>query len=252
MRAVLVGLLACQAAFFVTTVYLHRALAHRAMTLSPGAAFGFRVAVFLMTGIRPRQWVAVHRKHHAFTDVPGDPHSPVLEGFLTVQLGNTWLYRRVARNRATVAGYARDLPPDRWDRLFFDHAPLGLALGYGLLTAALGPLLALVAAGVHAAAYLLGSGAINAVGHRFGRRPHDNQARNSQWLAWLVAGEGLHNNHHALPRSARLALARGEVDPGWWLVRLLSRCRLAEVRLAEARVKPAGRAAEPARTAVGA
>ena len=61
--------------------------------------------------------------------------------------------------------------------------------------------LALVAAGVHAAYYLLAGGAINAVGHRFGRRPFDNLATNNQWLAWLVVGEGLHNNHHAAATS---------------------------------------------------
>ena len=66
--------------------------------------------------------------------------------------------------------------------------------------------LALVAAGVHAAYYLLGGGAINAVGHRWGRRPYDNKATNNQWLAWLVVGEGLHNNHHAAATSSRLSL----------------------------------------------
>jgi stearoyl-CoA desaturase (delta-9 desaturase) len=248
---VLAGLLTCQAAFFVTTIYLHRTLAHRAMTLSPRTSSVFRVATWLMTGIRPRQWVAVHRKHHAFTDVEGDPHSPVLEGFLTVQLGNTWLYRRVARNRATVARYARDLPPDRWDRVLFDHAIIGLGIGYGILTLALGPEIALVAAGVHAVTYLLGSGAINAVGHRFGRQPYENHAGNSQWLALLVAGEGLHNNHHAAPTSARLALGKRELDPGWWLVRLMLWRRWAQVRLTAPRPRPADASAPTARSAVG-
>ncbi|MBO0894452.1 MAG: fatty acid desaturase [Acidimicrobiales bacterium] len=248
---VLAGLLACQVAFFLTTIYLHRALAHRAMTLSPWLTWVFRVAIWVTTGIRPRQWVAVHRKHHAYTDVEGDPHSPVLEGFLTVQLGNTFLYRRVARNQATVTRYARDLPPDRWDRLLFDHAIIGLGIGYLILALALGFRLALVAAAVHATAYLLGSGAINAVGHRFGRRPYDNQAGNSQWLALLVAGEGLHNNHHAAPTSARLALGRGELDPGWWLVRFMLWRRWAEVRLTEPRRRPGGPATEAARSAVG-
>ena len=75
----------------------------------------------MTTGIRPRQWVAVHRKHHAFTDVDGDPHSPVLAGLRRVQLTNACSTARWPRTTATVARYARDLPPDRWDRWLFDH-----------------------------------------------------------------------------------------------------------------------------------
>ena len=98
----------------------------------------FRVLIWLMTGIRPRQWVAVHRKHHAFTDVPGDPHSPVLLGFWRVQLANAALYRKVARDGVTTQRYAKDLPPDRWDKLLFDHAFLGLGIGIGALCLVLG------------------------------------------------------------------------------------------------------------------
>jgi len=237
--AVLVGLVLAQAGTFVTTVYLHRGLSHRAMTLSPPAVAVFRVLTWVMTGIRPRQWVAVHRKHHAFTDVDGDPHSPVLEGFATVQFGNVVLYRRVARDRATVARYARDLPPDRWDRVLFDHAFLGLGLGITLLCLILGWRLGLLAAGVHTVSYLMLNASINAVGHTWGRRPYPNTSRNNQWLAWITAGEGLHNNHHAAPTSARLALAPRQVVPGWWVVRLLVRVRWATVRHHDVKLKAA-------------
>ncbi|HVA44204.1 MAG TPA: fatty acid desaturase, partial [Acidimicrobiales bacterium] len=118
--AVLVGLAICQFANLITTVFLHRALSHRALTLSPGVTFAFRVVIWLSTGIRPRQWVAVHRKHHAFTDVEGDPHSPVILGYAKVQLGNVGLYRKAAKDETLVAKYARDLPADRWDRVLFD------------------------------------------------------------------------------------------------------------------------------------
>jgi stearoyl-CoA desaturase (Delta-9 desaturase) len=218
--AVLVALVVCQVATLITTVYLHRALAHRAIRLRPGLAAVCRVLLWLTTGIRPRQWVAVHRKHHAYTDVNGDPHSPVLEGFAAVQFGNVAMYRRVAKDQAQVAHWARDLPADRWDRLFFDHAIVGLGIGIGLLCLVFGWQLGLLAAGIHAVTYLLINAAVNAVGHTFGRRPHGGYAANSQWLAWLASGEGLHNNHHAAPTSARLALAKGEIDPGWWFIRM--------------------------------
>lgn len=228
--AILTSLLVTQIAIVTTTVYLHRHLAHRALSLSSGVAAAFRVITWMTTGIRPRQWVAVHRKHHAHVDVEGDPHSPVLLGFARVQLGNVVLYRRAARNKVLVARHARDLPGDRWDRVLFDHAFLGLALGTTMLCVVFGLGVGLLAAGVHAVSYLLLSAAVNAVGHVFGKRPQPNPAGNSQWLAWLTAGEGLHNNHHAAPTAARLGFAPGEIDPGWWVIAVLQRLGWAKVR----------------------
>lgn len=228
-----------QLSLFLTTVYLHRTLSHRAVTLAPGVDFAMRLLVWLTTGIKPRQWVAVHRKHHAFTDVQGDPHSPLLEGFAAVQFANVVMYRRVIRRTDVVARYAKDLAPDAWDRVLFDRAWVGLGIGIALLCWALGWQLGLAAAVVHATVYLLLNAAINAVGHTWGRRPFANTSTNNQWLAWLTAGEGLHNNHHAAPTSARLSLARGEIDPGWWLIRALSSARLATVRHAEAKLRSA-------------
>ena len=229
-EAVLIGLLISQVAFVVTTVYLHRTLAHRAVTLKPPVAFACRVVIWMATGTRPRQWVAVHRKHHAHTDEEGDPHSPVVFGFPQVQFGNALLYRRVARNPKEVSRYARDLPGDRWDKVLFNHALLGLGLGVALLVAVFGWEIALIASFVHASVYLLGGGAINAIGHKWGKRPHDNLATNNQWLAWFVAGEGLHNNHHAVTTSSRLSMAKGEIDPGWWAIRLMVLLHWAAIR----------------------
>jgi stearoyl-CoA desaturase (delta-9 desaturase) len=196
----------------------------------------FRVVIWMTTGIRPRQWAAVHRKHHAFTDIEGDPHSPLREGFAMVQFANVALYRKVAKDEDQVARYARDLPADRWDRLFFDHALLGLGIGIALLCTVVGWKVGLVVAAVHTVSYLLLNAAINAIGHYFGTQPYGNTARNNQWLAYITAGEGLHNNHHAAPTSAKFALNPGEVDIGWWLVRLLVWRGWAEVRLDHDRV----------------
>lgn len=235
--ALVAAVLVTQAAVFATTVYMHRALAHRALTLSPRAAMVFRLIVWIMTGVAPRAWVAVHRRHHAFSDTPQDPHSPVILGFWAVQLGNVKLYRQTIRDGVTVTKYARDLPPDRLDRLLFDHAGLGLSVGIGFLVLVLGWQTGLLAAGIHTVAYLMISAAINAVGHTFGKRPYANLATNNQWLAWISGGEGLHNNHHAAPTSARFSLAGGQCDPGWWLVRLLMRTKDAVLRHEELKLK---------------
>ncbi len=228
--AVLVGLAVTQVGILVTTVYLHRGLAHRALTMTGPAALVCRTVIWLATGMRPREWVAVHRRHHAATDTPEDPHSPAQVGFWRVQLANAALYRRVARDGVTVGRYARDVPPDRLDRVLFDHAFLGLGVGVVALCLVLGWETGLLAAVVHAVSYLMLSGAINAVGHTSGRRVHPNSATNVQLLALVTAGEGLHNNHHAAPTSARFSLQRGEVDPGWWVVRTLERLKLLSVR----------------------
>jgi stearoyl-CoA desaturase (Delta-9 desaturase) len=241
------GFAVTMVANFATTIYLHRTLSHRALTLRRPLGFVFRPLIWITTGIRPRQWVAVHRKHHAFTDTEGDPHSPKLLGWVNVQFRNVALYRKAAGNSDNVARYAKDLPADRWDTMLFDRAFLGLGIGIGMLVVVLGPWAGLLAAFVHVNLYLSTSAAVNAIGHHFGRRPYPNLAGNVQWLAFLTAGEGLHNNHHAAPTSARLSHRRWEIDPGWWAISLLRRLGLVKVRLSEAVFKGTGRS--PARRA---
>jgi stearoyl-CoA desaturase (delta-9 desaturase) len=221
----------------LTSIYLHRTLAHRAVTLKPWLEVVLRAIFWVTTGIRQREWVAVHRKHHAYTDVEGDPHSPILEGFATVQFGNVFLYRRAAKDDTMVARYARDLAPDRLDRWFFDHGLVGLSIGMAILWAALGWQMMLVAAAVHVLSYLFASAAINAIGHAWGKRPYANLATNNQWLALLVAGEGLHNNHHAAPTSADFSLGSHQLDPAWWVVNTLKHLRLATIRHTEVKFK---------------
>lgn len=235
--ALVVGFVVTQVATFATTVYLHRTLSHKAITMTPGLAWCFRAVIWLTTGIRPREWVAVHRKHHAFTDVEGDPHSPKLLGWVTVQFGNVGLYRKVATDPEQVRKYARDLPGDKWDRLLFDHSFVGLAIGIGLLVVTLGPWVGLLAAALHTGMYLGLNAAVNAITHTFGSRPYDNTATNLQWLALLTAGEGLHNNHHAAPTSAKLALHKGEVDLSWPAIALATRLRLLRIRHDDVKLK---------------
>jgi len=243
LAAIIAAFLVTQLAIFTTTVYLHRSLTHRALTVHPVAAFPCRLLIWTTTGMRPREWVAVHRKHHASTDTSEDPHSPLVVGFWRVQLGNVGLYKRAARDDEMVRKYARDIPTDRLDRLAFDYAFVGLgigvtiivvvmwALGFGLITG-------FVAAGIHAVLYVMLAGAINAVGHQYGDQPYQNSATNLRPLALVTGGEGLHNNHHAAPTSARFSLHRGELDPGWWVVRALTALHLAHVRHGDVHLKP--------------
>jgi stearoyl-CoA desaturase (delta-9 desaturase) len=219
-----------------TTVYLHRALSHRALTLHPIVSWFFRLTLWLTTGIKPKEWVAVHRKHHAYTDEDGDPHSPVLMGWWYVQKNNVGLYRRALSDKSIIAKYARDLPDDKWDKLLFGHNKTGLGIGIGILVLVLGPWTGLLAAFIHANVYLAGNAAVNALGHHFGKRPHPNNATNLQWLAFFTMGEGLHNNHHAAPSSPRLSHAKWQIDFGWWVIKTLKAARLATLRFNDIRL----------------
>lgn len=236
--ALVVGIGVTTLANICTTVYLHRGISHRALTFARPIGAIFKTLVWLSTGIKVREWVAVHRKHHAHTDTPLDPHSPAVSGWFTVQMKNLAMYRRAAHDQTNIDKYAKDLAPTKWDRYLFDHSWLGLALGTGFLVLAFGWKVGLLATVIHVNYYLAGSAAVNAIGHHFGRRRYDNSATNLQWLAFITAGEGLHNNHHAAPTSAKLSHRWYEIDPGWFVIKPLTWLRLAKVRLTELRLAP--------------
>jgi stearoyl-CoA desaturase (delta-9 desaturase) len=225
-----------------TTVYLHRGLSHRALSVHPAVAWVFRLVLWLTTGIKPKEWVAVHRKHHAFTDAEGDPHSPVMTSWQHVQMKNVAMYRNALSDPEIITKYAKDIPDDKWDRWFFGHNKTGLLIGIGILVVVFGPITGLLAAFIHANAYLAGNAAVNAMGHHFGRRPYDNGATNLQWLAFCTMGEGLHNNHHAAPSSPRLSHKRSQIDPGWWVIKTLTSFKLATLRFDDIRLTPSAKA----------
>jgi len=212
-----------QVAVIATSVYLHRALAHRALVVHPVADVLFRTVLWLTTGQRRQEWVAVHRKHHAFTDQEGDPHSPQLLGFWRVQLLNVYYYMREARNRGTIEKFAPDVPEDRLDRAVFSRGLVGLGLGVALLCLVLGVWPGLIAALAHALLYVFVlAPLINGVGHWRGAQNFSNTAYNSSALAWVTGGESLHNNHHAHPRAPKFSVRRFEFDPSWVVIRALA------------------------------
>ena len=212
---------------FATSIYLHRAITHRALTVHPVADHAFRIIVWLMVGVSRQQWAAVHRKHHTFTDVPGDPHSPLLLGFWRIQLGNFLYYLREARRPEVLATWAPDLAPDRWDRLVYTRHWAGVVVGTGLLMLLLGWWQGLIASTIHAVllTFVLAP-LVNGLAHWHGQQTFDNTARNIPWLALATVGESLHNNHHARPRSPKFSVAPGELDPAWWIILGLRRIGL--------------------------
>jgi len=212
-----------QVAVIATSVYLHRALAHRALVLHPVADVIARAVLWLTTGLDRREWVAVHRKHHAFTDRDGDPHSPRLRGFWHVQFLNAYYYKREARNPETIQRFASDIPEDRLDRAVFSYGWAGPAVGTVLLCLGLGLVPGLITALAHAVLYVFVlAPLINGLGHWWGTQNFSNTAYNTPLLAWVTAGESLHNNHHAHPRSPKFSVHPIEVDPSWLVIRALA------------------------------
>jgi len=227
--ALLVGLGLAELATLITTIYLHRVLSHKSIELHPAMTFFMRIGTWMLTSISPREWVAVHRKHHNFSDVEGDPHSPHIEGYWKIMLANVYYYRREANNDGTLQKYASDLPHDRLDRVLLKRGALGFVLTGLLLVALMGLGPGLTAISTLAVVYLLLSAAINGAGHTFGYKGFYNDATNLRLLALITFGEGLHNNHHARPAAPKLSAFRGEFDPAWPVIRLLETLRLAKV-----------------------
>jgi stearoyl-CoA desaturase (delta-9 desaturase) len=217
-----------QVAVLATSIYFHRAIAHGALRVHPVADVVFRTILWMTTGQRRQQWVAVHRKHHTFTDKEGDPHSPRMLGFWKVQIFNVYYYAREANNAETLRKFAPDVAEDWLDRRVFGYGYLGAAAGIGLGVAVLGPLTGVLVALLHLVFYVFVlAPLINGLGHWRGKQNFDsNTAYNWRFLSWLTAGEALHNNHHAHPKAPRFSVRRWEFDPSWPLIKAMAAVRL--------------------------
>lgn len=215
------------------TLYYHRDQAHRAIDLHPALRHFFRMWLWINTGANTKEWVAVHRKHHAYCEKQGDPHSPKIFGLKCVLLRGAELYRAEAADKETVEKYSKGTPNDWLERNVYSRWPNG-----GIVLLAITDLVLFGVPGIILLSIqlitmpLLAAGVINGLGHAKGYRNYDtDDASTNLWpLALFVAGEELHNNHHAFPSSARFALRRGELDLGWLHIKLLSALRLVKIR----------------------
>jgi stearoyl-CoA desaturase (delta-9 desaturase) len=237
-----------QISMMAVTLYLHRDQAHRAIELHPVIRHFFRFWIWLTSGMLTREWVAVHRKHHAFCETSDDPHSPVVHGLRTIVLRGAEVYRVEAANPATLEKYGRGTPDDWLEHRLYRHGFAGIYTMLGI------DILLFGAGGITMFAFQMiampffAAGVINGFGHAIGYRNFetDDASSNLIPIAILVGGEELHNNHHAFPTSARFSLRRGEFDIGWFYIRLLRAARLCRIlRVAPVpRVAPEPRAVD--------
>jgi stearoyl-CoA desaturase (delta-9 desaturase) len=231
---VLVALALTHVTIISVTVYLHRHQAHKALELHPVASHFFRLWLWLTTGIVTKQWVAVHRKHHANVETADDPHSPQQLGINAVLWLGVFVYRKEAHKPETLEKYGHGTPTDWIERNVYTPLDylgllLMLAIDAALFGAIAGPLIWVTqmiwipfwAAGV-----------INGLGHYFGYRNFElaDASRNIVPVGIVIGGEELHNNHHTYPSSARFSAQWWEVDLGWWYIRLLNTLGMATVK----------------------
>ena len=238
---------------FGTTIGFHRYFTHQAFKArTPVKALLAILGCMTMQGPLT-QWVTDHRKHHAFSDKDGDPHSPhaghpegvwgAVTGFVHAHVGWMFTLKGMERGRE----YGRDLYEDRLvrtiDRLYmlWVVATLGIpfALGFAIGGSWQRGVEAMVWGGlVRIFLYQHATFSVNSICHMFGRQDYRSrdEARNNWLVALLVFGEGWHNNHHAFPASARHGLHRFQIDVSWWVIRAMEKLRLVwDVKVPDAR-----------------
>jgi stearoyl-CoA desaturase (delta-9 desaturase) len=232
-QVLLFTLVATHITIAAVTIFLHRSQAHRALDLHALPAHFFRLWLWLTTGMVTKEWVAIHRKHHAKCETVDDPHSPQTRGIETVLLKGSELYRAEAKNQETLAKYGHGTPDDWIERNLysrFSWQGVGLMLIVDLM------LFGAIGATVWAVQMLwipiTAAGIINGIGHWWGYRNFEAQDASTNVSPWgiVIGGEELHNNHHTYPTSAKLSVKPYEFDIGWAYIRTLQALGLAKVR----------------------
>lgn len=225
--------LSCHFTLLAVTVYLHRSQAHRSVDLHPVLQHVFRFWLWLTTGMNTKEWVSVHRKHHARCEGPEDPHSPQIHGIKKVLLEGAELYREAAADPDCLDKFGFGTPNDAIEKHLYSRWQ---TLGVALLAIVEFVLFGFAGIAVFAIQMLcipvLAAGVINGIGHFWGYRNFetDDAATNITPIAALVCGEELHNNHHAYPSSARFSLRSWEFDLGWMYLKLFRFLGLATIR----------------------
>jgi stearoyl-CoA desaturase (Delta-9 desaturase) len=223
------------------TIFLHRTQAHRAMDLHPIPAHFFRFWLWLATGMVTKEWVAIHRKHHAKCETPDDPHSPQTRGIETVLYRGAELYRAEAKNQETMAKFGHGTPDDWIERnLYTRFSWQGVGLMLILNVAFFGVIGLAVWAVQMAWIPITAAGIINGIGHYWGYRNFEAPDASTNVSPWglIIGGEELHNNHHTYPTSAKFSVKPYEFDIGWMYITAMSKIGWAKVKKTPPKLQP--------------
>lgn len=217
----------------MVTIFLHRCQAHRALELHPALSHFFRFWCWMTTGMVTKEWAAIHRKHHAFADKEGDPHSPHVVGIKKVLREGVGLYQAESRNPETMEKYGSGTPDDWMERhIYTKHSKLGVGIMLVIDLVLFGPIGLSIWAVQMMWIPVSAAGVINGIGHWFGYRnfPNPDHARNIVPFGFLIGGEELHNNHHTFATSAKFSYKWYEFDLGWMWIRIFQALGLAKVK----------------------
>lgn len=233
MEIILATLLLTHITIACVTLYLHRSQAHRGVEFHPAVSHAMRFWLWLTTGMITKQWVAVHRKHHRYTDEADDPHSPVHYGIWRVLFKGAGLYHSASKDKQMIQQYGVGTPDD-WieTNLYTPHSRYGILLMLVIDLLLFGPW-GFLAWGVQMIWIpFWAAGVINGLGHWFGYRNFvtKDHSTNIVRLGIIVGGEELHNNHHADPASPKFSRKSWEFDIGWLYISILKVLGLAKVR----------------------
>ena len=214
------------------TLFLHRGQAHRAIIFSPILSHFMRFWLWLTTGMVTKQWVAIHRKHHRFSDIEGDPHSPHVYGIKRVFFKGAVLYHEASKDKDMVNTYGVGTPADWMElHLYQPHSRLGIGLLL-LLNVFLFGWWGLLIWGIQMIWIpFWAAGVINGIGHWIGYRNGETKDYSRNISPWgiVIGGEELHNNHHLDPASARLSKNWYEFDIGWMWLTIFRYIKLAKL-----------------------
>ncbi|MEL7447787.1 MAG: fatty acid desaturase [Pseudomonadota bacterium] len=216
------------------TLYLHRDQAHRGLDLHPVVRHFFRFWLWMTTGISTKEWVAVHRKHHAHCETEEDPHSPQIHGLKKVLLEGAELYKDAGAEPGMQDTFGRGTPDDWIENNLYRRGNhfLGIALMLLINVVLFGVVGITIFAIQMMTIPFCAAGIINGVGHHTGYRNYEcsDAARNIVPWGVFLGGEELHNNHHAFPSSSRFSMRPWEFDIGWMYITVLKSVGLAKVR----------------------
>ncbi len=233
MIEILYTLIVTHITILCVTLYLHRSQAHKSVEFHPAVSHFMRFWLWLTTGMVTRQWVAVHRKHHRFSDKDGDPHSPHVYGIKRVLFRGASLYHQASKDSAMVATYGQGTPVDWIERkLYSTHSRLGILLML-IIDVLLFGSIGLIIWGIQMLWIpFWAAGVINGLGHWIGYRNGETKDHSRNISPWdiIIGGECLHNNHHLDPANPRLSRRWFEFDIGWMWITILRKLRLATVR----------------------
>ncbi|KGH21856.1 DesA family fatty acid desaturase [Comamonas thiooxydans] len=221
------------------TIYLHRSQAHRALDLGPVPSHFFRFWLWLGTGMVTKEWVAIHRKHHAKCETADDPHSPQTRGLGKVMREGAELYRAEARNEETLRKYGHGTPDDWMERNIYRHSVMGPSLMLILNVALFGVIGLSIWAVQMVWIPFWAAGVVNGVGHFWGYRNYEATDASTNLVPWglIIGGEELHNNHHTFPTSAKFSVKPYEFDIGWVYISLMQKLGWAKVKKTPPRLR---------------